>query len=1055
MSVPARTNQVLIEENALLTQRIQALEQSGKEQKRLDKALRESEEKYRLLVENANEAVYVLQDGIFRYANKVCGEALGIPVAELIGRSMLDFLHPDHREKALSEHLSMLCGDQAVGRSDYCIQTQQGVVRLADVKSVVTTWDENVATLNFATDITDRRRVEEELRKNEEMFRKSFQTNQDAIGISRLADGMYLLINQGFSKLTGYTESEILGRTSLDINIWKNPADREQLVEGLERDGKVENLKAYFRKKDGSFIQGIMSASVIDLDDAPHILTVTRDITEQTRAENALRESEEKFRVLADSTPTAVLLYQDDRWIYANKAAEAICDYSEKELRAMNFWDIVHPDFKPLIQKHGRKRQTGEKTTDRHEFKIITKDGMEKWIDLSGASTMLQGRLAGIISVLDITARKRTEDALRESEEKYRGILESIEEGYFETDLAGNFTFANDAECRKLGYSRDELIGMNYRQYTNGTNVRKLYELFNALYRTGEPIKTVAGEYKRKDGTKGFDEISVSLIRDAAGKPIGFRGLARDVTERKKAEQEKRRLEERLRTVVDTIPDLIWLKNGDGVYLACNRMFELFFGAREADIVGKTDYEFVDKDLADSFRENDRRAIAKGKACSNEEWITFASDGHRVLLETIKTPMYDSEEALIGILGIGRDITDRVRADEDKRRLEERLQRAEKMEALGTLAGGVAHDLNNVLGVISGYAELLLMASDESSPDRPRLINIMKGGERAAAIVQDLLTLARRGVPGRDVLNLNRIVTDCLQSPEFEKLLSYHPYIRIKTDLEADLLNISGSSVHLGKSLFNLVSNASDAMAKGGVVTVRTANRYLDQPIHGYDNIREGDYVVLTISDTGEGIPEADRKRIFEPFYTKKVMGRSGTGLGLAVVWGTVKDHNGYINVESKAEKGSTFTLYFPVTREDMAAQAAAISISDYTGRGEAILVVDDVKEQRDLAAEMLRTLHYNVATTASGEEAVAYLRDHDVDLMVLDMIMDPGMDGLDTYRSLLAFRPQQKAIIVSGFSESDRVHAAQALGAGAYVKKPYVMEKLGLAVKHELARSA
>jgi CheY-like chemotaxis protein len=331
----------------------------------------------------------------------------------------------------------------------------------------------------------------------------------------------------------------------------------------------------------------------------------------------------------------------------------------------------------------------------------------------------------------------------------------------------------------------------------------------------------------------------------------------------------------------------------------------------------------------------------------------------------------------------------------------------------------------------------------------------MTGGQRAAAIVQDLLTLARRGVSGREVLNLNKIIADCQQSPEFEKLYSYHPYVKIKADLDSDLLNIFGSSVHLDKTLFNLVSNACEAMAKGGIVTIKTANQYLEKPIQGYDEVREGDYVVLSVSDTGEGIHEVDLKHIFEPFYTKKVMGRSGTGLGLAVVWGTMKDHHGYINVQSEEGKWSIFTLYFPVTREDISAEAVAMAISEYMGSGESILVVDDVKEQCDMAAGMLRKLNYSVTGVSSGEEAVAYLKEHQVDLMVLDMIMDPGMDGLDTYRSVLEIHPKQKAVIVSGFSESDRVNAAQALGAGAYVKKPYVTEKLGLSVRKELNRSA
>ncbi|MBA4394571.1 MAG: hybrid sensor histidine kinase/response regulator, partial [Desulfobacca sp.] len=228
-----------------------------------------------------------------------------------------------------------------------------------------------------------------------------------------------------------------------------------------------------------------------------------------------------------------------------------------------------------------------------------------------------------------------------------------------------------------------------------------------------------------------------------------------------------------------------------------------------------------------------------------------------------------------------------------------------------------------------------------------------------------------------------------------------------------------------------------------------------DQPLPGYEETREGEYVLLMVSDTGSGIPQSDLKRIFEPFYTKKVMGRSGTGLGLAVVWGTVKDHNGYIDVQSEEGKGSLFTLYFPVTREVLKDDQVALPRSDYLGQGESILVVDDVKEQRSLAATMLGGLGYQVDTVASGEEALEILKRQPVDLLVLDMIMDPGIDGLETYERALDVRPGQRAIIVSGFSETDRVRKAQVLGAGAYVRKPYLMEKIGLAVRQELDRKA
>jgi two-component system, cell cycle sensor histidine kinase and response regulator CckA len=242
-------------------------------------------------------------------------------------------------------------------------------------------------------------------------------------------------------------------------------------------------------------------------------------------------------------------------------------------------------------------------------------------------------------------------------------------------------------------------------------------------------------------------------------------------------------------------------------------------------------------------------------------------------------------------------------------------------------------------------------------------------------------------------------------------------------------------------------------MPEGGALTVSTQNRYIDRHIRGYDNVNEGDYVVLTISDTGIGISPEDMGKIFEPFYTKKKMGRSGTGLGMAVVWGTVKDHNGYIDVQSTEGRGTTFTLYFPATREKLSEDKSHLAIGSYSGDGESILVIDDVEEQRKIASGMLKELGYSVVSVSSGEEAIEYLRTNKIDLLVLDMIMDPGMDGLDTYKKIIEIHPGQKAIITSGFSETDRAKELQSLGAGAYIRKPFLLEKIGLAVKEELEK--
>jgi signal transduction histidine kinase len=400
-----------------------------------------------------------------------------------------------------------------------------------------------------------------------------------------------------------------------------------------------------------------------------------------------------------------------------------------------------------------------------------------------------------------------------------------------------------------------------------------------------------------------------------------------------------------------------------------------------------------------------------------------------------------------------QEIVERKHSEKERRYLEAQLAKSQKMEAIGTLAGGVAHDLNNILSGLVSYPELLLMDLPDDSPLKQPILTIQESGQKAAAIVQDLLTLARRGVAVREVMNLNQLIDEYLNSPENQQLLEYHSGVTVETNLQTDLFNIMGSPVHLSKTIMNLVSNAAEAMPNGGKIIITTENRYIDRSLKGFDAVEEGDYATLMISDIGIGISPEDIERIFEPFYTKKTMGRSGTGLGMAVVWGTAKDHKGYIDVQSELGEGSTFTLYFPVTRKKLPQEKQSISAETYKGNGESILVVDDVPQQREIASGMLKKLGYNVLSVPSGEEAIVYLKENKADLLVLDMIMRPGIDGLETYKKILQYHPEQKAVIASGYSESQQVKAAQNMGAGTYVKKPYSYEKIGLAVKGELSK--
>jgi signal transduction histidine kinase/CheY-like chemotaxis protein len=394
------------------------------------------------------------------------------------------------------------------------------------------------------------------------------------------------------------------------------------------------------------------------------------------------------------------------------------------------------------------------------------------------------------------------------------------------------------------------------------------------------------------------------------------------------------------------------------------------------------------------------------------------------------------------------------KALDEKNRLEAGLERAKKMEIVGTIAGGVAHDLNNVLAASVSYPELLLMKVPLKSPLRQPLETILKSGLKASAIVHDLLTLARRGVSFAEVSNLNIIANECLASPEVERIKVYHPSVSMELRLQEKLWNIMGSPFHLMKTITNLVSNAAESMPDGGKVIIETRNQKIDQAIHGYEIVPAGEYAVLSVSDMGTGISVKDREKIFEPFYTKKVMGKSGTGLGMTVVWNTIKDHKGFIDMESAEGSGTTFSLYFPLTSQTLAQPKSELPVSKFSGKGESILVVDDVEDQRVIASKILTMLGYSVTTASSGREAIEFLKSHSADLVILDMIMSPNIDGYQTYKAILKLRPHQKAIIVSGYAETDRVMDALKLGAGTYIKKPYLIEKIGVAVRAELDRT-
>ncbi|MEN8211523.1 MAG: ATP-binding protein [Thermodesulfobacteriota bacterium] len=581
------------------------------------------------------------------------------------------------------------------------------------------------------------------------------------------------------------------------------------------------------------------------------------------------------------------------------------------------------------------------------------------------------------------------------------------------------------------------------------TFIKPLKRLIRGVKAIGDGNLNQNIEIKSNDEIGRLGESFNLMAQDIA---LANKKLMHEINEHHKTEQSLKDSEKKYRDIFESGVTGIYQSTIKGDIISVNPKLASISGyespdsmIKEVSSIGRQIY------VNPSDRDDFIKKILHDDMVSDLEVQMYKKNSEKIWVSMSARAVKKANGDLKYIEGFIVDISKRKEAEIEKEELQAKLIQSKKMESVGLLAGGVAHDLNNVLSGVVTYPDLILMDLPENSRLKNLMLQIKESGEMAAAIVQDLLTLARRGVTSTEVLNFNAIINEYLNSPEYKNLFNYHSNLFIKTILEPDLFNITGSVIHIKKVIMNLMSNAAESMTDGGNITVSTKNQYIDMPVTGYDEIKEGNYIVFTIEDQGSGIDSKDLKKIFEPFYTKKTMGRSGTGLGMSVVWGTVQDHEGYIYAKSIPGKGTKFTLYFPATRKNIVRIEETISIDSYTGNGESVLIVDDVERQRNIAANLLKRLNYLPQSVSSGEEAVEYIKKSAPDLIILDMIMDPGIDGLTTYKQIIKIRPLQKTIIASGFSENERVKQVQKLGAGEYIKKPYTLEKIGVAIKKEL----
>ena len=509
------------------------------------------------------------------------------------------------------------------------------------------------------------------------------------------------------------------------------------------------------------------------------------------------------------------------------------------------------------------------------------------------------------------------------------------------------------------------------------------------------------------------------------------------------------RSEERFRHLFENANDAIYLVDAETRRVVdCNRKALVLDGYSRDEMTSMKMYDLYPPEERKMLDHRYEQVLRRGSFTTVASLHHVKKDAGRVPVEISSSLVETGGQQLI--MNIVRDVSRRQALAREREATAAKLRRSSRMEALGLMAGGVAHDLNNILSGVISFPELMMMELPEDSSVRADLQKVMESGQRAACVVADLLTVARGAAMVKEPLCLSELISDYMQSPEFYTLTSLYPDVNFLHQLDPDVKNISCSPVHLQKVLMNLIVNAAEAIDGKGQVDIKTCVGLIGHE-GAARGIPAGAYTCFSVQDTGSGISRHDLDHIFDPFYTTKKMGRSGTGLGLAVVWNTVQDHDGCITVDSDGG-GTVFTLYLPVSSKGGSRRISnrADSLAGMHGKG-TILVADDEQVQREIVEKILTALGYEVTAVSNGEEAVAFLEKDTVDLVLLDMLMEPGINGRQTFEQIIRIHPGQKAIVVSGYSESEDIEKVIELGARGLLKKPYTMEEIARAVQEAL----